>query len=41
MSEDIYCADSCGRPATDERWTGMIGEDAYVELVCAEHREAP
>lgn len=38
---DVLCVDSCGRPATDERLTGVIPDGRgnvteMVELVCTE-----
>lgn len=32
---DTYCANRCGRPAVDDRLTGMIGETPVLELLCA------
>lgn len=39
MADESYCTAGCGRLATEENWHGMIGPDAYVELVCSEHKE--
>lgn len=40
MTDEPFCIDGCGRPATDERLSGIImaNEDfvEVVELVCTE-----
>lgn len=40
--EDVRCADSCGRIATDERLAGLTSDGVEVtELVCVHHAEHP
>lgn len=38
MTDEPYCAEGCGRLATEENWLGMTDDNAYVELVCLEHK---